>query len=194
VEEYPVNAKKSFLVAGGFILGTLLAACAAPMAPTQSAHGPKMPDPGADKQYTVEFPDPGHGVARYIGITIGDDVAKQCGLVQTHFEFDSAEPVPQDKVVLKGLAECLNQPKFTDVTLALVGRADGRGTVAYNNALGLKRAGRVKDLLMEAGMSADRIKTSSRGDRGAIGDDMAVSFGYDRRVDAVEVGVVHAPR
>jgi OOP family OmpA-OmpF porin len=189
-----MNTMKSFLVTGSLVLGTLLAACSTPMTPVQSAAGPKLPDPGADKQYQVEFPDPGRGMARYIGITIGDDIAKQCGLVQTHFEFDSAEPVPQDKVVLKGLAECLNQPQFSDVTLALVGRADGRGTVAYNNALGLKRAGRVKTLLMDAGMSADRIKTSSRGDRGAIGDDMAVSFGYDRRVDAVEVGVVHAPR
>lgn len=189
-----MNAMKSFLVTGSLVLGTFLAACSTPMAPMQSGASPKLPDPGADKEYKVEFPDPGHGVARYIGITIGDDIAKQCGLVQTHFEFDSTEPVPQDKVVLKSLAECLNQPQLNDVTLALVGRADGRGTLAYNNALGLKRADRVKDLLVGAGMSADRIKTSSRGDRGAIGDDMAVSFGYDRRVDAVEVGVVHAPR
>jgi OOP family OmpA-OmpF porin len=189
-----MNAKKSFLVAGGFILGTLLAACSTPMAPVQSGRDPKLPDPGPDKEYKVEFPDPGHGVARYIGITIGDDVAKQCGIVQTHFEFDSAEPVPQDQVVLKALAACLEQPHFEDVSLSLVGRADGRGSEAYNNALGLRRAARVKALLVSAGMAESRIKTSSRGDRGAIGDDMAVSFGYDRRVDAVEVGVVHAPK
>jgi outer membrane protein OmpA-like peptidoglycan-associated protein len=189
-----MNAKKSFLVVGGFILGTLLAACAAPMAPTQSVHDPKMPDPGPDHEYKVAFPDEGHGVARYIGITIGDDIAKQCGIVQTHFEFDSSEPVPQDQVVLKALAACLGQPKFEDVSLSLVGRADDRGPTGYNSALGLRRADRVKALLVAAGMQATRIKTSSRGDRGAIGDDMAVSFGYDRRVDAVEVGVVHAPR
>jgi OOP family OmpA-OmpF porin len=189
-----MNAIKLSLVASGFALFSLMTACSTPMAPVQSASGPKMPDPGADKEYKVEFPDPGRGVARYIGIDIGADIAKQCGLVQTHFEFDSAEPVPQDKIVLKAFAECLNQPKFTDITLALVGRADGRGTVAYNNALGLRRANSVKTLLVESGMAADRIQTSSRGDRGAIGNDMAVSFGYDRRVDAVEVGVVHAPR
>ena len=189
-----MNAKKSFLFGGGFLLAALLAACNTPMAPVQSGRDPKMPDPGADKEYQVKFPDPGHGVARYIGIDIGADVANQCGLVQTHFEFDSAEPIPQDQVVLKALAACLEQPKLSDITLALVGRADGRGTDAYNNALGLRRASRVKDLLVGAGMKADRIKTSSRGDHGAIGNDMAVSFGYDRRVDAVEVGVVHAPR
>ena len=164
------------------------------MAPVQSGGTPKMPDPGPGKEYQVKFPDPGHGVARYIGIDIGADIAKECGPVQAHFEFDSAEPVPQDQVVLKALATCLDQPKLSDITLALVGRADGRGTDAYNNALGLRRAARVKALLVASGMADDRIKTSSRGDRGAIGDDMAVSFGYDRRVDAVEVGVVHAPR
>jgi outer membrane protein OmpA-like peptidoglycan-associated protein len=189
-----MNSIKLTFLTGGFALISLLSACAAPMAPTQAVRDPKMPDPGADKVYQVKFPDPGHGVARYIGITIGDDVAKQCGVVQTHFEFDSAEPVPQDQIVLKAFAECLNQPKLSDITLSLVGRADGRGTDTYNNALGLRRATRVKDLLVKSGMSADRIKTSSRGDHGAIGDDTAVSFGYDRRVDAVENGVVHAPR
>ncbi len=189
-----MNAIKLSLVTSGFALLSLLAGCATPMTPTQSSRDPKLPDPGADKEYKVEFPDPGHGAARYIGINIGDDIAKQCGLVQTHFEFDSAEPVPQDKIVLKSLAECLNQPKFGDITLSLVGRADGRGTTAYNSALGLRRANSVKTLLVDAGMAANRIQTGSRGDSGAIGNDIAVSFGYDRRVDAVEVGVVHAPR
>jgi outer membrane protein OmpA-like peptidoglycan-associated protein len=189
-----MNAKKSFLTGGGFLLAALLAACAAPMTPGQSTRDPKMPDPGPDHEYQVKFPDPGHGVARYIGIDIGADIAKECGIVQTHFEFDSSEPVPQDQVVLKALAACLDQPKLSDITLALVGRADGRGTDTYNKALGLRRAARVKALLVAAGMAEDRIKTSSRGEVGAIGDDMAVSFGYDRRVDAVEVGVVHAPR
>lgn len=189
-----MNAIKLSLVASGFALFSLMAGCATPPQPIQAAREPRLPDPGADKEYKVQFPDPGRGVARYIGIDIGADIAKQCGLVQTHFEFDSAEPVPQDKIVLKGLAECLNQPQLSDITLSLIGRADGRGTVAYNQALGLRRANAVKTLLVEAGMAADRIQTSSRGDRGAIGNDMAVSFGYDRRVDAVEVGVVHAPR
>ncbi len=189
-----MNAIKLSLVTSGFALLSLLAGCATPMAPTQAARDPKLPDPGPDKEYKVEFPDPGRGAARYIGITIGDDIAQQCGLVQTHFEFDSAEPIPQDKIVLKSLAECLNQPKLSDITLSLVGRADGRGTTAYNNALGLRRANAVKTLLVDAGMAANRIQTGSRGDSGAIGNDIAVSFGYDRRVDAVEVGVVHAPR
>lgn len=189
-----MNSIKLTFVTAGFALVSLLSACATPMAPTQASRDPKLPDPGADKEYQVKFPQPGPGAARYIGITIGDDVAKQCGNVQTHFEFDLAEPIPQDHIVLKAFAECLNQPKLSDITLALVGRADGRGTDTYNNALGLRRASRVKEILVNSGMAADRIATSSRGDHGAIGDDTAVSFGYDRRVDAVEKGVVHAPR
>lgn len=189
-----MNTVKLTLAASGFALLSLMTGCATPLEPIQANAGPKLPDPGADKQYKVEFPDPGRGMARYIGIDIGKDIAAQCGLVQTHFEFDSAEPIPQDKIALKGLAECLNQPKLSDITLALVGRADGRGDAKYNSALGLRRANSVKKHLVEAGMAADRIQASSRGDTGAIGNDIAVSFGYDRRVDAVEVGVVHAPQ
>jgi hypothetical protein len=42
-------------------------------------------------------------------------------------------------------------------------------------------------------MAPGRISTTSRGDVGAVGDDMLYSYGYDRRVDAI-VHVVHAPR
>jgi outer membrane protein OmpA-like peptidoglycan-associated protein len=68
----------------------------------------------------------------------------------------------------------------------------GRFHDAYNVALALRRAVRVKVLLIGAGMAADRIQTGARGDRDAVGDDMKYSYGYDRRVDAL-VAVVHAP-
>ncbi len=120
---------------------------------------------------------------------------RDCGLVQTHFEFDSAEPLPQDKLVLRSLAECLDRPKYQGVTLSLMGRADVRGTSAYNDGLALRRAVRVKELLIVAGMKAERISTDSRGAHGAVGgEDLAFSYGYDRRVDASLVGLVHAPR
>lgn len=182
------------LFTGALVLSTLVAACAAPLPPTQSSATAKLADPGPTRQYHVTFPDEGRGAARYIHLTLGEDLAKDCGLVQTHFEFDSAEPLPQDQLVLKALAACLDLPKYDGVQLALVGRADRRGTADYNEGLALRRAERVKALLMASGMTADRISTASRGDRGAIGgDDMQYSYGYDRRVDAI-VAVVHAPR
>jgi outer membrane protein OmpA-like peptidoglycan-associated protein len=163
------------------------------MEPTQSRLLANLPDPGPDQEYQVIFPEESPGATRYIHLTLGEDIAAQCGLVRTHFEFDSADPLPQDQMVLKSLAECLDRPRYAGVQLALVGRADRRGRADYNAGLALRRAVRVKGLLVAAGMASARISTASRGDQGAVGDDVQYSFGYDRRVDAV-VGAVHAPR
>jgi outer membrane protein OmpA-like peptidoglycan-associated protein len=179
------------MVAGLFLASA--AGCVSPPEPVQVAT-PKLPPPGADNQYRVIFPDPGHGVARFIGITIGEDLSKTCGLMRSHFEFDSSEPLPQDKIALRSMAECLERPELKGNDLAVVGRADSRGNYGYNLELGQRRADRVKELLIEAGVSPGRVHTSSSGKIGAVGDDTRYSFGYDRRVDLMLIGVIHAPR
>jgi peptidoglycan-associated lipoprotein len=181
---------------------TLCAAVAAMLAgcvsePVQSGKDAKLPDPGADKQYTVIWPEMGRGADRYIRLTIGDDVAADCNLVKPHFEFDSAETRPQDVIALRGLADCLNAEKRRDLFIRLTGRADPRGDLEYNRALGERRAEHVKRLLIREGVSADRIVTTTRGETESVGSDDAradYSFGYDRRVDIKLLGVVHAPR
>lgn len=173
-----MNSMKSILrVAGGLVLGTLMTACATPLPPTQSAAGPRLPDAGPTQQYHVAFPEEEAGATRYIHLTLGEDLAADCGLVRTHFEFDSSEPLAQDALALRGLAQCLDRPKYNGVQLSLVGRANRRGAPAYNEGLALRRAVRVKTLRVNAGMAADRISTASRGDRGAVGDDVQYSYG-----------------
>ena len=189
-----MSSIKTFLLAGGLVLGALGAGCAAPMAPTQADTGPRLPSSGPSQQYHVKFPDEEGGAARYIHLTLGEDLAADCGLVRTHFEFDSAEPLAQDTLALQGLVACLDRPKYGGVQLSLVGRADRRGAADYNQGLALRRAVRVKKLLIDAGMAADRINTASRGDSGAVGDGVEFSYGYDRRVDAVVDSGPHAPR
>lgn len=184
-----MNSMRPFLLLP--ILGVLVTACST-LPPTQLARTSPLPDAGPTHEYRVVFPDEGRGEARYIHLTLGEDMALDCGLTRTHFEFDSAEPLPEDQLVLKSLAACLDRPKYLGVQLSLVGRADTRGTDAYNLALALRRAVRVKVLLVKAGMAEDRIQTASRGDRDAVGDDMKYTYGYDRRVDAI-LAVVHAP-
>jgi OmpA-OmpF porin, OOP family len=188
-----MNALKSILLASGLALCALASACSAPLPPTQSTLGPPLPNPGPDKEYQVKFPDPGHGMARYILVTLGDDSARDCGLVRTHFELDSSEPVAQEQLAIRSLAACLDRPGLRDAQLSLVGRADTRGSAAYNVRLALRRAERVKSLLVLAGMATDRIRVSSSGERDAVGDDKQYSYGYDRRVDAI-IDVVHTPR
>lgn len=178
----------------GLALFAFAAGCAT-TDPTQSGRGPAMPDPGTDEEYQVNFPEPGRGSARYIKLTIGEDLSKSCGLVQAHFKLDSAQLSVQDEATLRNVAECLERPELAEYQLDIIGRADSRGSAAYNAELGLERATSVKKLLIDAGVAADRIRTSSSGAREAVGDDKGLySFGYDRRVDVVIAGVVRTPR
>lgn len=182
---------------------TLCAALAATLSgctvaePVQSGKDAKLPDPGADKAYTVTWPEMGRGQDRYIRLTIGDDMAADCALVKPHFEFDSAETRPQDVVALRSLADCLNAERHRDLYIRLIGRADPRGDMEYNRALGERRAEHVKKLLVREGVDAGRIVTTTRGESESVGSEDAkadYSFGYDRRVDIKLLGVVHAPR
>jgi outer membrane protein OmpA-like peptidoglycan-associated protein len=173
----------------------LLAGCAA-TEPGQSSQGPKLPDPGVDQEYEVNFPEPGHGMARYIGIAIDPDFSKSCGLMRTYFAFDSAKLSPQDEATLRNVAKCLEQPELEDLKLSIVGRADARGNTTYNADLGRRRAESVKKLLINAGVAETRIDIASRGAAGAVGSDVPsdlYSRGYDRRVDVVLVGVIRKP-
>jgi OmpA-OmpF porin, OOP family len=187
---------KSLCLAAGFGFLAVLSACGAASEPSQSARGPTLPDPGADKEYEVNFPDPGHGVARYIGIAIDPDLSTNCGLMRTYFGFDSDKLSPKDKEDLRSVAACLDKPDLEHMKLSIVGRADSRGDNNYNADLGLRRATSVKKLLIDAGIAESRISIASRGAKGAVGKDTpteAYSYGYDRRVDVVVVGVVQAP-
>ena len=165
--------------------------------PLQSGKDAKLPDPGADKEYTVTWPKMGRGADRYIRLTIGDDIAAACRLVTPHFEFDSAETRPQDVLRLRGLADCLNDERHRSLTIRLIGRADPHGDVEYNRTLGQRRADHIKTILVREGIAGERIATTTRGEAEAVGseDETApYSMGYDRRVDIKLVGMVHAPR
>jgi peptidoglycan-associated lipoprotein len=186
---------KLLSLASGLALFALASGCAS-IEPGQSARSPGLPDPGADKEYQVNFPDPGSGAARYIGIAIDEDLSKSCGLMRTYFAFDSSTLTPEDKATLRNVAECLERPELEGSQLSIVGRADSRGNTGYNADLALKRAESVKKLLIDAGIAESRIGIASRGAVGAVGTDKPedrYSHGYDRRVDVVLVGVSRTP-
>jgi outer membrane protein OmpA-like peptidoglycan-associated protein len=184
----------SLFLAGVIATFALTAGCTSPE-PAQAPRTPQLPDPGADQEYEVKFPEEGGGATRYIRLAIGDDLSESCGLVRAHFEFDSSEPLPQDEIGLRAVSTCLNLPEMVDQKIVIVGRADTRGNEAYNVELGRKRANSVKSLLVQAGVAADRITTTSIGKTGAVGDDKGLySFGYDRRVDVLINAASHRPR
>ena len=186
-------AISSLFIAAGITVAALSAGCAPE--PAQSARTQPLPDPGADQEYEVKFPEAGGGATRYIRLALGDDLSKDCGLLRAHFSFDSADPLPQDKIALKDVSECLNRPDLQSADIEIIGRADSRGSSAYNLDLGRKRAEAVKGLLIEAGVAKERIVTSSTGAAEAVGEDKGkYSYGYDRRVDVLISSTAHRPR
>ena len=186
-------AISSLFIAAGITVAALSAGCAPE--PAQSARTQPLPDPGTDQEYEVKFPEAGGGATRYIRLALGDDLSKDCGLLRAHFSFDSADPLPQDKIALKDVSECLNRPDLQSADIEIIGRADSRGSSAYNLDLGRKRAEAVKGLLIEAGVAKERIVTSSTGAVEAVGEDKGkYSYGYDRRVDVLISSTAHRPR
>ena len=171
-------------------IGLLASACA--VTPQQQPATADLPPAGADGEYTVEFPGPSRGEARYIKMTVSEDVTVICHL-EPHFGFDEDEPLPQDQAKVVALAACLNDARVSEYDVAVIGRTDARGSDAYNMGLAQERAESVKRLLAKHGVEASRLHVDVRGEQGAKQGDGLHSHGFDRRVDIELLGVVHAP-
>ncbi|HYQ03988.1 MAG TPA: OmpA family protein [Polyangiaceae bacterium] len=151
----------------------------APAAPTATAA--PTPPPPAPKQLEKPGDDPSKS-----NINISDEIRKACGITDTEafFAYDSANVRPQDKGVLKKLADCFSTGPLKGRELRLVGHADPRGDDEYNIVLGGRRADNVKTAIANQGLSANKIATTSRGKLDATGTDEP-SWAKDRRVDVV---------
>lgn len=85
-----------------------------------------------------------------------------------YFDFDRADVKAGEASKVQDVANRFkNEDPATD--LLIEGHCDERGTEEYNRALGERRALALRELLVAAGISADRIHT--------------VSFGKDKPVD-----------
>ena len=78
-----------------------------------------------------------------------------------YFNFDKSELSEQAQQTLSAQSKWLNQ--YPQYYVEIVGHCDERGTVEYNKALGGRRAEAVKQALIKAGISTNRIKTASLG-------------------------------
>ena len=68
-----------------------------------------------------------------------------------------------------------------DVMIQLDGYADERGDESYNQALSARRVSYVRDILVNAGIPADRISLDAHGESTAV-EQNADSFALERRV------------
>jgi peptidoglycan-associated lipoprotein len=121
-------------------------------------------------------------------IRVSPDIIKDCNIDDSKmgedplFAFDSSALSRADQHLLKEVAACAVDGPLTGHSLKLVGRADPRGTEAYNLHLGDRRANSVARYLERNGVSPVRVDETSRGALDATGHDEA-GWKQDRRVD-----------
>ena len=169
-------------------------ACATEAQQTVTTTSATLPMPNVDGQYRPPWPTLGHGVDGYRTLQLGPDTLEHCQMVSPKFPFDSSLTYVENKDELAAFVRCMNHPSMTDKKVLLVGRADPRGSDEYNMKLGERRAAAVRDFLVQSGLAPERIVAiESQGKRGAKGYLPQYSFGYDRRVDVMVEGDVHAP-
>ncbi len=97
------------------------------------------------------------------------------------FGFDSDELTSDSQVIFDAvLAEIKAR---TTVDISLIGHTDSTGSVEYNRALGLRRAGRLRDLLVESGVTASAIDIKSLGEDDPLSDgEVDNKKAFNRRV------------
>lgn len=79
-----------------------------------------------------------------------------------HFAFDRYDLRPEAREILGNLADWLL--KHSDFEITIEGHCDDRGTIAYNLALGERRAEAAKAYLTNMGIAGTRINTISYGE------------------------------
>lgn len=104
-----------------------------------------------------------------------------CGGPDPMFAFDKATAKPTSAPTMQVLANCMTQGALRNRSIRLVGRADPRGSEAYNQRLGLARAERVKRYLVNQGVEPARIAVASLGEQDASYE--RADWRTDRRVD-----------
>lgn len=78
-----------------------------------------------------------------------------------YFDYDKYDARASEQGSLQGDAQFLQQ--HPNIHITIEGHCDERGSTEYNLALGTNRADTVKNALIQAGVSGDRIKTISYG-------------------------------
>jgi outer membrane protein OmpA-like peptidoglycan-associated protein len=165
---------RSYLLACAALV---LAGCAAVPEPIQDPNSPPL------LGKTTFPPDLGRGAPRaetevtmmYVPV----EIQHFCVGMDPKFGYAEAKVEPGDNHSLQVLAACMKEGALLGKTIRLIGHADVRGSVPYNERLGKKRAEAVKLYLMKTGIPSERLITDTEGKSGAN----PPPEDWDRRVD-----------
>ncbi len=179
---------KTMTVALGLatLIGTL-AACHKDKAKTATTTPTGKATPAATKQ---DKPAPNVTADEQVspGLAISGDILAACGIKATaasanpKFDTDKDELAPEDRQVLDKIATCMVSGALKGKVVALIGRADPRGTEEYNLGLGSRRSESVSQYLARLGVQKPQLGVTTRGALDAQGTD-ETSWQQDRRVD-----------
>lgn len=167
------------------VLATLIG-CHKDKAKTATTTPTDKPTPAATKQ---DKPAPNVTADQQVspGLAISGDILGACGIKATasanpKFDYDKDELAPEDRQVLDQIATCLTTGPLKGKAVALIGRADPRGTEEYNLGLGSRRSESVSQYLARLGVQKPQLGVTTRGALDASGTD-ETSWQQDRRVD-----------
>ena len=108
----------------------------------------------------------------------------QVGLAPVFFALNEYSLSKGARNILKANAEILKIKGIKHITVE--GNCDDRGTIAYNIALGQKRANEVRDYYIKLGIKAENINTISYGEENPVCTDQTEScWAKNRRADTV---------
>ncbi|AEE20457.1 OOP family OmpA-OmpF porin [Dokdonia sp. Hel_I_63] len=116
-------------------------------------------------------------------ISSGDDVIKKLiedGYVNVYFQFNSTKPETYSLESINYLIKYMTEN--SGASAQLVGYADEIGNASSNQRLSEKRAQMVKDIMVAAGISADRLSVTGNGEDASVDKASAPARQLVRRV------------
>jgi peptidoglycan-associated lipoprotein len=148
---------------------------------------PSSPDKAPAAKQDRPAPDVKADLPVSPSLAVSPDIAAACGIKapaspNPKFDYNKDELAEEDRAVLGALATCMMEGALKGKTVALIGRADPRGTDEYNLSLGSRRSHSVGQYLARLGVTQAQLAVTTRGAIDATGTDEA-GWKQDRRVD-----------
>ncbi len=138
-----------------------------------TAQGSTKVTPSDSTTYTITASGPGGSADSSVRVTVSTpppppqqeaiDYDKRFleEVKDAYFDFNKADIRPDAREALGRTADFLR--KYPQIKATIEGRCDERGSAEYNIILGDRRAAAVKNYLVQLGISADRLNTTSLG-------------------------------